>query len=68
MTAYMIGSLVGRLLASIFIVFFGILLFKKFNMSEAAVAIKRPLSIVSIVCVFLLGLVGGTLAIGIPTT
>lgn len=68
MTAYMIGSLVGRLLASIFIVFFGILLFKKFNMSEAVVAIKQPLSIVSIVCVFLLGLVGGTLAIGIPTT
>lgn len=60
MSAYVIGNLVGRLVMSALIVYVIILLFKRFNASEAFRKMKSPWSIMAVLFIFLLGLAGST--------
>ena len=56
MTAYDIGSIVGRLLASVVIVYFFVLIFNRFKFKFALSKLARPLSIISILLIFVLGI------------
>lgn len=56
MSAYLIGNLIGRLLASFLIVLLILWLFHKFSIKSAWQSIKRPLPLLVVGIVFLLGL------------
>jgi len=54
--------LVGRLIASGLIIFFVLFLFSKFNLGAALSRLKRPLPLISVLVLFLLGLASGARA------
>jgi len=58
MSAYVIGSLVGRFVMSALIVYIILLLIKRFNAGEALKKMKSPWSIMGVLLIFLLGLAG----------
>ncbi len=56
MEAYFIGNILGRLFASVLVVFLVLLLFNKFSPAKSFQKLKSPFSIVSVVLVFAVGL------------
>ncbi len=60
MSAYILGSLVGRFFMSALFVYVILLIFKRFNAGEALRKMKSPWSIMGVVFIFLLGLAGST--------
>ncbi len=58
MSAYVLGSLVGRFVLSALIVYIIILLFKRFNARDALRKMKSPWSLMGVLLVFVLGLAG----------
>ncbi len=62
MTAHLLGNLEGRLLMSAILVFIVVLVVNRFDFKQAFKRLKRPLPIVLIVVVFLLGLAGSVSA------
>ena len=59
--AFILGNLVGRFLMSALIVWIVMMLIKRFDMKLATASLKRPLPILSVFIVFVLGLVGSTI-------
>lgn len=62
MSAFLLGNLVGRLLFSVFSVWFILLLMNKFKAKTALHRLRRPLPLVAVTLVFFLGLVGSAKA------
>lgn len=62
MSGFEIGNIVGRLLMSALIVYVILLLLKKFQFGVAFRGLKRPLPVISIIIIFLLGLAGSAQA------
>ena len=56
MTAYDIGNIVGRMLASVVIVYFFVLILNRFKYKLALSRLVRPLPIASILLIFVLGI------------
>ncbi len=63
MSAYLLGNLLGRLVISILLVYVAIFVFKKFKFREALHCMRSPWSIMTVLLIFLLGLVGAVLAL-----
>ncbi|MFK7732290.1 MAG: hypothetical protein AB8B48_11795 [Pseudomonadales bacterium] len=55
MDAYTIGNLLGRLLLCIALVYVGLLIFAKLNFALSAKRLRHPVSLISIVALFILG-------------
>jgi TRAP-type mannitol/chloroaromatic compound transport system permease small subunit len=59
MNTYVIGNLLGRLLASYIIIWLCLLLFSSFNWRQAFDRSRKWYGLLLFSCVFLLGLAGG---------
>lgn len=68
MTAYDIGGIAGRMLASVVIVYFIVLIFNRFRFKVAISKLVRPLPIISIIAIFVLGIAVNAQADTTPET
>lgn len=67
MSAFLLGSLVGRLLFSVFAVWIVLLLMNKFKAKVALGRLRRPLPLIAVTLVFCLGLIGSAKAVDVDT-
>jgi len=62
MSSYLIGNLIGRFIASAFLVWLALLCINKFKVGQSTKKIIRPLPLLSTTMVFILGLIGNAAA------
>jgi hypothetical protein len=65
MTAYEVGTILGRILASTGLVYIALLIILRFDIKTSFEKLQKPLSLVSITLVFILGLAGNVKAEGL---